>query len=342
MQEKQHNIITRLIIMVSVFTVSCATVPKPSVPPDWWLNPPRDAVYYYGTGSAVVAGEEWGAWEAAREAGLKDIAYKVETRISAMQIDYNLQTNNQELNFFTSISAQITDVILYDTRPIKRERRRGPEGESCYVLLAAPKDKARTVISEFIEQEVQKNPLFQRETAEKVMEAELKKMDTPNSTPAPITQSSSLVKKRADYAKRNSLGTNLSLEWSDGEVGMGVEVLEFHWSFLPFTSGGIGLYPCLIGGYDTLESEGIFLGGSLYAGLVYPLTINDGGFNTRFYTDFVFNINSGRYMTGLGFDAGLAITASGVGLDLRYRGVVYEGHYVNSLGIGFVTMFDDL
>ncbi|MDR1127419.1 MAG: hypothetical protein LBL06_04740 [Treponema sp.] len=289
-----------------------------------------------------MEGEEWGAWEAAREKGLENIAYKVGVRISAMQIEYN-RTGNRTSNFFTSISTQITDVILYDTKPIKRERRREPEGEFCYVLLASPKDKARTVISEFIEQEVQKNALFQKKMVEKAMEEELKKMDTPNSTTAPITQSPPLVKKRADYAKRNSFGINLSLEGSDDEVGMGVEVLEFHWSFLPFTSGGIGVYPYFIGGYESLESEDISFGGSLYAGLVYPLTANNGGFNARLYTDFVFNINnSGRYIIGAGFDAGLALTWSGLGFDLRYRGVVYEEQYVNSLGIGFVIMFDDL
>ncbi|MDR0644415.1 MAG: hypothetical protein LBG05_05805 [Treponema sp.] len=345
MQEKQQHTLMAmngLTILVGALTMSCATVPGPSILPDWWLNPPQDAVYYYGTGSASVEEEEWDAWEAARKAGLKDIAYKVQSRIRAMQIDYNLQTSNHASNFFISVSTQITDVILCDTKPIKRERRRESGGEVCYVLLASPKDKARTVISEFIDHESQKNSLFQKETAKKVMQEELKKVDTPHPRTAPIPLSPSLLEERAGYAKRNSLGVvNMAVEWSDDEVGMGVEALEFHWSPLPFTSVGIGWYPYCIGGYGTLEFEDVALGGSLYAGVVYPLTTNDDGFNARIYTDFLFNINSGEYRTGYGFDAGLAITVSGWGFDIRYRGVVYEERYVTSLGVGFVMMSND-
>jgi TolB-like protein len=152
-------------------------------------------------------------------------------------------------------------------------------------------------------------------------------------------------KKRANYANRNSFGgLGFALEWSGDKIGMGVEMLEFHWSLLPFTSVGIGLYPYLVGGYNTLGFEDLAIGGSLYVGLVYPLTTNDSGFNARLYTDFLYNMKgvfSKGLTTGAGFDAGLALTWDGFGLEIRYRGVVYEGHYVNSLGIGFVMMFND-
>ncbi|MDR2633916.1 MAG: hypothetical protein LBC51_09910 [Treponema sp.] len=32
---------------------------------------------------------------------------------------------------------------------------------------------------------------------------------------------------------------------------------------------------------------------------------------------------------------------AGAGIDIRYRGMVYAGHYVDSLGIGFVMMLND-
>jgi hypothetical protein len=78
---------------------------------------------------------------------------------------------------------------------------------------------------------------------------------------------------------------------------------------------------------------------------VYPLTTNDYGFNVRFYGDFLFNVQGGRLgvSTGLGFATGLALAWGwGGGIAIRYRGVVYEGHYVNSLGIGMVWMFNNM
>jgi hypothetical protein len=151
------------------------------------------------------------------------------------------------------------------------------------------------------------------------------------------TQAAQEWKERAKYAKRNSLGLlNFALEWSGDKRGLGWEFVDFHWSFLPFTSLGIGwYYPLLVGGYGFLEYDYITLGASLYAGLVYPLTTNAGLFNARLYADF-----SG-FMSGFGFDTGIAFTWDGFGLDIRYRGVVYEGHYVNSLGIGLVIMYND-
>ncbi|MDR2394023.1 MAG: LPP20 family lipoprotein [Treponema sp.] len=298
--------------------------------PQWWQNPPQDVAYYYGVGRADVEGEEWDAWEEARNQGLLDIAEQVKTRILAMQADYNRQAGNKASNFFVSISTQITQVVEYDTKPVKRERRLN----TCYVLLRAPKDKARAIISDLIDQEVQKNPLFQKETAQTIAEIGVK--------PTPI--SISTLSPTGNYAKRNSLGINLALEWSDDELGMGVELLEFHWSFLSFTSVGIGWYPYFVGGYDTWEFETIALGASLYAGLVYPLATNHDGFNAWLYTDFLFTMQGvfdKGFMTGAGFDAGIALTWDGPGLDIRYRGVVYENHYANSLGIGFVQLFND-
>ncbi|MDR2151173.1 MAG: hypothetical protein LBO67_10310 [Spirochaetaceae bacterium] len=46
-------------------------------------------------------------------------------------------------------------------------------------------------------------------------------------------------------------------------------------------------------------------------------------------------------MIGAGFTAGLTLTWYGLGIDIRYRGVVYDGHYVNALGIGIVFMFNE-
>ncbi|MDR1957256.1 MAG: hypothetical protein LBQ30_10455 [Treponema sp.] len=152
---------------------------------------------------------------------------------------------------------------------------------------------------------------------------------------------SDFLTSRVEYAARNSLGLlNVALEWSGNIIGMGVEGADCHWSLLPFTSVGIGVYPYLLGGYDTWEFAPLVFGGSLYAGLVYPLTANAEDFNARLYADGLFNI-SWPVGIGIGFDAGIALTWDGLGFDIRYRGVGYEGNYVNSLGIGFVWMIND-
>jgi hypothetical protein len=137
------------------------------------------------------------------------------------------------------------------------------------------------------------------------------------------------------YAERKSLDLpNLALEWTDDITDVVGEV-DFHWSFLPFTSIGIGIYPFWVGGW----------GVSLYAGLVYPLTTNGwshSDFNALIYADFLYNAQGTQQ--GLGFDAGLILSwdaySTAYGIDIRYRGIVYDGRYVNSIGIGFVILFD--
>ena len=157
-------------LLIILIIESCATTPKPSIPPKWWNNTPQDALYYYGVGSAAIKEEEWSAWEAARDQGLQDIAHQVETRINAMQADYNRQTDNSTPNFFIRMSVHITQVILCDTKPIQRNRNNG----NCYVLLASPKDKARAIITESIDDETKKNPLFQTTAAKEAMNKWLK------------------------------------------------------------------------------------------------------------------------------------------------------------------------
>ncbi|MDR2808060.1 MAG: hypothetical protein LBB43_03535 [Spirochaetaceae bacterium] len=324
-------------LFIILFIVSAETY---AAPPQWWFNPPQDPLYYYGVGSASIEGEEWNAWEAARVQGLEFIAHQVETRIYAMQADYNKQAGNGASDFFISMTIHIVQIILRDTKPVQRVRI----DNTCYVLLSAPKDKARVIITESIDNEVKKNPLFQKETAIRVME------NMPAPTPAPVpTQTQTPIPtwtptlSDADYARRNSLGGNFSLEWSDDKVGVGLELIELHWSFLPFTSIGISIYPYFLGGYHTLELmeyATIALGASLYAGLVYPLTTNYSGFNARLYADVLFNMQIANGF-GLGFDTGLALTVYGWGIDIRYRGMVYDEHYVNSIGIGLVFMFND-
>jgi hypothetical protein len=68
-----------------LITGACATPPGTDIFPEWWLNPPVDAWYYYGVANAAVEEEEWSAWEEARNQGLQAIVDQVEARIYAMQ-----------------------------------------------------------------------------------------------------------------------------------------------------------------------------------------------------------------------------------------------------------------
>jgi hypothetical protein len=155
-------------------------------------------------------------------------------------------------------------------------------------------------------------------------------------------------KSKKEYAKRNSLGAiNIALEWSGEDVSVGLEGLEFHWSLLPYTSIGIGIYPYFYGGSTTVwppDEFNLAIGGAFYAGLVYPLT-HDSNFISKLYADGLFNISYALYnggKMGPGFDTGIVLIWDDfVGLDIKYRGIWYESNYVNSVGIGWVlTLFD--
>jgi hypothetical protein len=105
----------------------------------------------------------------------------------------------------------------------------------------------------------------------------------------------------------------------------------FTYSFIPFTSIGVGA--CF--GEDYISMP-------LYAGLVIPLIGNysdNRGFKLKLFSDFVYQISLSDKPNGIGFDAGLLFgwydeEGYGLGLDLRYKRINYDGKYVNSLGIG--------
>ncbi|MDR0644416.1 MAG: LPP20 family lipoprotein [Treponema sp.] len=315
--------------------------------PSFVTDPPSDGQYYYEFGEAE-GNDAARAWKVAEGRARESLRHQIETRIKAIQIDYEAWTERRAESFFTEVLHVTSDVSVQAKR-VKSEY----EGGKYYVL----------VITEGVEEEVLKRVLEQaRKTNDPNFEQAVKESmkrasDKADSVIRKVNrerrkaererkaaQRAAKGEEQADYAKRNSLGINIAMEWAGDEVGMGVEALEFHWSLLPFTSVGIRWYPYFIGGYDTLEFEDIALGGSLYAGLVYPFTTYDY-FNVRLYTDVLFNMQGvlfdGKGLVGAGFDAGLAVTASGWGFDIRYRGVVYEEQYVNSFGIGFVMMFND-
>jgi hypothetical protein len=337
--------------------------------PSFVTDPPYDEQYYYDFGEAE-AYDATRAWALAEERARESVRYQIETRVEAMQLDYVAQTGKRAEGFFTEVRHLVSDVIV-QAQKYKSES----EGNKYYVLVrtggieekvlelvkeyaqktndpdfeqAAKKamkrafDKAAAVIQR-AEGKAKEAELEKTEAARRVAEEERKKAEATRRA-AEAAEAARKMRERADYAKRNSVGINLAFEWSGDKFGMGLESIESHWSFLPFTSVGIGWYPYFVGGYDTWEFETSALGASLYAGLVYPLATNDDGFNVRLYTDFLFTMQGvfdKGFMTGAGFDAGIALTWDGPGLDIRYRGVVYEGHYVNSLGIGFVWMSND-
>jgi hypothetical protein len=151
------------------------------------------------------------------------------------------------------------------------------------------------------------------------------------------------------HAYRNTgsyVAAPIFIEWGEDseQTSFGWEYASLTYSFIPFTSIGLGFYPVLSGGYGTVyENREFLLGMPLYAGLVIPLFGNysgSGGFMLKAFSDFVYQINFYGDLNGMGFDVGLLFGwyssgGAGLGFDLRYQRINYDGKYVNSIGIGF-------
>jgi hypothetical protein len=140
-----------------------------------------------------------------------------------------------------------------------------------------------------------------------------------------------------------------SFHWGDEAAGGSLDILGFHWSFLPFTS--IGFQYSLLE-VSFLKSGGLNMGGLFNAGLVFPLTTNDGGVNLSLYSDGLLKINLKSYSEGLltehvtpGFDCGISFMWGEIddmrfGFDIKYQGLWYKNLYLNAIGIGLTWGFD--
>ncbi|MDR0377417.1 MAG: LPP20 family lipoprotein [Spirochaetaceae bacterium] len=119
----------------------CASAPAASQQaaperPDWVINPPEDEELIYGMGSAVSANESRG-WKLAANRARLDISYQLTTIVEGMQIDYQLQAGNDDVEtgqeFFQDISRQLTAHVLSGAKVVKR----GDGNDGKYYVLTS-------------------------------------------------------------------------------------------------------------------------------------------------------------------------------------------------------------
>jgi hypothetical protein len=168
----------------------------------------------------------------------------------------------------------------------------------------------------------------------------------PLDPPKPLHVFASYFQWGKEYAVRNGFYSmeSLYLEWDATRQGVGLELLDFRYSLLPFTSIGISALLYTIFGDE--GQEGIFnVGITIHAGLILPITSwiqffadgvlemgrNDGG-GILVQTEWV-SLNPG-YDLGIAFDFGT------IGFDLKYKGTwLPDNRYINALGFGYTWNF---
>ncbi|MDR2537601.1 MAG: LPP20 family lipoprotein [Treponema sp.] len=154
-------------LIVSLFALSliaCASRP------DWVSNPPTDG--YHGMGMAQMDNEAR-AWQAATNRARQDLAYQLRTSVENMQVDYgNVTGTSNGADFFSSVSRQLSDLVLSGAQVIKRGV--GPN-KTYYVLVSYPTEELRNAVISASQGEAARNTEFQAEQALKAMDTELAK-----------------------------------------------------------------------------------------------------------------------------------------------------------------------
>ena len=145
------------------------------------------------------------------------------------------------------------------------------------------------------------------------------------------------------YRSPIEYGVNHYIEWNNNYTGLYAEPIAVHWSFLPFTSVGLGAN---FGFGKTHDGQKLFKAGvTPYAGLVVP--VNE---TIRFFGDGLMEVgynDMGGFLDipGIamnpGFDAGMQFSFNnGMSFNLRYKGLwAGDGNYVHSFGI---TLAEDV
>lgn len=134
------------------------------------------------------------------------------------------------------------------------------------------------------------------------------------------------------------------LQWDAARLGVGLELFDFRYSLLPFTSLGISaLVYSLFGDED---QGGTFNAGiTVHAGFILPITSW-----LQFFADGVFEMGhndwggliaeSGGFSMNPGYDLGISFDLGNIGFDLKYKGTwLPDNHYVNALGFGYTWNF---
>ncbi|MDR0525475.1 MAG: hypothetical protein LBG90_06355 [Spirochaetaceae bacterium] len=141
--------------------------------------------------------------------------------------------------------------------------------------------------------------------------------------------------------RKDFILATLSFLWDSDRQGISEELFTLHWSFLPFTSVGVGLG---VGGLFG-EPAGFpgFAGLTVQAGLVVPIIPNlkifgdltaEMGYNTA-------SLVPKRLGLNIGFDAGFTIMLDrDFGLEFKYKRMLLpNGRFQNALGFGWLWNF---
>jgi hypothetical protein len=117
--------------------------------PSFVTDPPPDGQYYYEFGEAEGK-DATQAWKLAEERARESLRHQIETRVKAIQIDYEARTGQHTESFFTEV-LNVTSEVTVQAKRVKSEY----EGGKYYVLVS----------TEGIEEEVLKRVIEQTQKA---------------------------------------------------------------------------------------------------------------------------------------------------------------------------------
>jgi len=148
--------------------------------------------------------------------------------------------------------------------------------------------------------------------------------------------------KKAKDSKRNYYEYAFGyFQWGEGLIGGGGSILtSIHWTFIPFFNIGIETRFGFLSHYDGEEAR-FFFSGSPTLGLAIP--INE---NVKIFGDAVLELGRFGGLKGTitdwvtpAYDCGILFDWKSdllTGLEIKYRGTWYDGHYAHSIGIGIL------
>ena len=142
-------------------------------------DPPTDKNYIFGVGGSKLTNNTR-AVQASDAQARTDIATKLKTEVQAMIIDYfrsaGTENNQASLNFYESISRQLTDAYLTGVDVVKREKTK--DGTYWTLMRISKTDAASAAanaIQDVYESEAARYAEFKAMDALKMMEQQLNK-----------------------------------------------------------------------------------------------------------------------------------------------------------------------
>ncbi|MDR0718388.1 MAG: LPP20 family lipoprotein [Treponema sp.] len=177
-------ILTALILVLTLAAFGCKSegeariADDPNIP-SFVANPPVDKDYIYGVGSSSFK-KQGDALKQADALAKVDIAEKLKTEVQSMVIDYTrnagTEDNQTSLDFYESISRQLSNATLTNVEVVKREKMKN--GSLWSLLRMSKSDAARdaaAAVAQAYENEASKYAEFKAMEALKMMEEQLDK-----------------------------------------------------------------------------------------------------------------------------------------------------------------------